>query len=87
MCAELYSEYLNNKVCIMTDKGLFVGMLHFIGENKILGWKLSITVNRTPAHIQKIISIEHFQEKDLIINTKKILPLNGASTRGDFKNP
>ena len=55
-------KYLNKKVDIVTDKGRFVGNLYHIGPNAVLGWELSITVDRTPAHIKEITSIKLYEE-------------------------
>ena len=52
-------KYLHKKVKVTTtDKGVFVGVLNYIGPNDIFGWGLQITIDRTPAKIKGIKDIE-----------------------------
>jgi len=58
---------LNKKVILLTPdlkKIIAVGNLYYIGENKMLNWKLQATVNRTPHKIKHLGQvIEHSDEK------------------------
>lgn len=58
----LRKKFLNKKVRIETDKGLFVGDLLHLGPNEALGWPLQITIDRLPVQINKIISIKLYDD-------------------------
>lgn len=58
----LRKKFLNKKVRIEADKGLFVGDLQYIGPNEVLGWPLQITIDRLPVQINKIKSIKLYDD-------------------------
>lgn len=58
----LRKKYLNKKIWIDTDKGIFVGELYYIGSNVPLGYDLQITIDRLPVQINKIKSIKLYDD-------------------------
>ena len=53
-----FQKFINQRVSVYTNKGVFSGILTFVGENKILGWKLQITISKAPIPIDEIYKIQ-----------------------------